>query len=292
MPAFNADSAYYFVKTQVAFGPRVPNTPAHDSCAAWLTKKLQGYADEVKVQETQVQTYDNRLLNIKNIIASFHPDRKRRILLCAHWDTRHIADQDKIDQDKPIPGANDGGSGVGVLLEIARQLKIEKPNIGIDIILFDAEDQGPPSSNLLGKENTWCLGSQHWAKHPHEKNYMAQYGILLDMVGAQNATFTMEGVSMIYAKHIVRKIWNTAAGIGYSHYFVFDQTPPITDDHLYLNELTGIPTIDIIHHDYTTPTYFGNFWHTHNDNMDIIDKNTLKAVGQTILTVIFEEQTT
>ncbi len=284
VPEFNSDSAYNFIDKQVSFGPRVPNTPSHDSCGEWLIGQLKRFGWEVSVQRSTVKAYDGTQLKMKNIIGSHDPSNKQRLLLCAHWDTRPFADEDFQDVDQPILGANDGASGVGVLLEIARHVGLTDPNIGIDIILFDTEDYGKSNVN-----NSFCLGSQYWAKHPHKGNYRAKYGILLDMVGASNATFAMEGTSMAYAPKVMRKIWDIGNQIGYSKHFIFKKTQALTDDHYYINELIGIKTIDIIQYDASTRSKFGSYWHTHQDNMDIIDKATLKAVGHTILTVIFYE---
>ncbi len=292
-PEFNSDSAYYYIQKQVDFGPRVPNTETHTACASYLAEKLRAYGAELIVQEATVKAFDNTPLKIKNIIAQFNKSNSNRILLFAHWDTRPFADycEEPERRDEPILGANDGASGVAVLLEIARQLCKTTPYIGVDIILFDAEDYGQPEHrNLSYKENTWCLGSQYWAKNKHNPDYYARYGILLDMVGEKNATFTREGISMFYASSIVDKVWNIAAKLGYSDYFSFEKTQQITDDHLYVNQFGNIPSIVIIQHDNTTETNFGAYWHTHNDNMDIIDKNTLKAVGQTVLEVIYTER--
>lgn len=288
VPSFNSDSAFSFVEKQVSFGPRIPNTPQHDSCAAWLIQKLNTYTDTVIVQNTTVTAYNSAVLKIQNIIASFNPENKNRILLCAHWDTRPYADQDEKDKEKPILGANDGASGVAVLLEIARVLSTADITKGIDIILFDAEDYGPPSWEYTSNKDAYCLGTQYWAKNLHTNNYYAEFGILLDMVGAPDANFCMEGTSMHFAPSIVRKVWNKAASIGYRKYFCSEQTAPITDDHLYINQITGIPTIDIIHYDPTTESRFPDYWHTHNDNLKNIDPATLKAVGQTLLYVIFD----
>jgi len=214
-------------------------------------------------------------------------------LLCAHWDSRPYADHDPNPalRNKPVEGANDGASGVGVLMEIARQIHLEAPTIGIDIILFDAEDYGPHQDNQSGTSGTewWGLGSQYWSKNPHKKGYFARYGILLDMVGASGAVFPMEGISMQYAREILKKVWNTANRIGYSAWFVYEPGQMITDDHYFINTIANIPTIDIIHLDKNTETGFYPYWHTTKDNLAAIDKNTLMVVGQTVLTVIYEE---
>ncbi len=293
IPNFNADSAYFYVKTQVDFGPRVPNTSAHLKCAAWLISKLKADSANMTVQSGKITAYNGNQLNFQNIIASWKPALNNRVLLCAHWDARPYADQDKdpANRRKPIDAANDGASGVGILLEIARQISIAQPAIGIDIVLFDAEDYGPPQDQRTGEdtEKWWGQGSQYWAQHPHRENYTAKYGILLDMVGAPNATFLREGISMNYAASIVRHVWNTAETAGYSNYFIDEDGTYVTDDHLFINRILNIPTIDIIHLDRTSPSGFYPYWHTTQDNMQSIDKKTLQAVGQTLLTVIYEE---
>lgn len=292
VPVFNADSAYVYVGKQLSFGPRVPNTKAHAQCAAYLTTELRKYAPEVIVQKGQVYAYDKTKLNFQNIIGSWKPESQNRVLLCAHWDSRPFADHDPdpANRRKPVDGANDGASGVGVLLEIARQISIKEPTVGIDIIFFDVEDYGPhqeePSDN---SPDHWGLGSQYWAKNPHRAGYNAKYGILLDMVGAAGATFYMEGISMQYASDIVKMVWTTANRIGYSSSFIFEKGGYITDDHLPINVIANIPTIDIIHQDRNTESGFYPFWHTTGDTYDKIDKHTLKIVGQTVMTVIYEE---
>src|SRR5436190_10397586 len=190
-PRFNADSAYDFVKAQCDFGPRIPNTKQHDACADYLSAKLKTFTPDVIVQKGTVVTFDHVKLTIQNIIASFNPENKNRVLLFAHWDTRPWADQDSTESGKSFSGADDAGSGVGILLEIARQLSITKPSVGIDIALFDAEDWGAKNSTLE-TEDSYALGTQYWARKPHVANYTANFGILLDMVGAHNATFLME----------------------------------------------------------------------------------------------------
>jgi hypothetical protein len=290
VPTFNADSAYAYVKAQVDFGPRVPLTKAHADCAKYMVTELKKYADSVIVQKGIVTTFDNKNIECKNIIAQFNPQQKRRVLLCAHWDTRPWSDSDTIRPGEPNDGASDGASGVAVLLEIARQLKQSKPAIGIDIIMLDMEDYGEPDNTPYErKQDTYALGTQYWAKNTHVPNYYAEYGVLLDMVGAKNATFSRERYSLQFASSVVTKVWNTANQIGYSDYFLYRDGGYVTDDHYYINTLAKIPCIDIIQHDPATRSGFGSYHHTHADNMDIIDKNTLKAVGQTLLHVIYSE---
>ncbi len=289
---FNADSAYYFVEQQVKFGPRVPNSKAHQECAAWLEKTLKTYTLQVAVQPFTAKAYNGTVLNCKNIIASFNPKNSARVLLCSHWDSRPFADNDPDSayHRTPIDGANDGASGVGILLEIARQLMISPAAIGVDILLLDGEDYGAPQdAGFIGSDD-WALGSQYWSRYPHVNAYGARYGILLDMVGAENAVFTMEGTSMYYAPDIALRIWNMGAAIGYSDYFSTERTNAITDDHVYINQLRQVPTIDIIQHDQSTQSGFYQNWHTMKDNMKGISKPTLKAVGQTILTVVRKEK--
>ncbi len=293
-PEFNADSAYQYIYEQVAFGPRVPNTSAHKACGLWLESELKGYGFDVILQEAIVPAWDGSKLEMKNIIGQFNKESKERILLCAHWDTRPYADKDTVDRFKPIDGANDGGSGVGVLLEIARQLSITSPGYGVDIIFFDAEDYGTIHDagyqSVQQMLDDWCLGSQYWARNMHVANYSPKYGILLDMVGAPNATFPKEGLSMKFAGHKVTEIWKAADGLGYGNYFVKKMAGAITDDHTFINNIAGIPTLDIIDMDVDGQYWgFGSFHHTHADNMDIIDKKTLKAVGQTVMEAVYQK---
>ncbi len=289
-PAFSSDSAYAFIEQQVAFGPRVPNTEAHRKAAAYLSSKLENYGLELTQQRAEVIAFTDKTLNIVNIIGEYRPELPNRVMLFAHWDSRPFADQDTTDRDKPIDGANDGGSGVGILLEVARQLQIQQPEIGVDIFFFDAEDYGQPSNDIRKrKRGTWCLGSQYWAVNPHKENYQPNYGILLDMVGAKNARFTKESISMYYAPDIVDMVWDIAARLGHAGHFSMQHTTHVgEDDHMYINKIAKIPSIDIIQYDPSTRV-FAPHWHTHADNMDVIDKNTLQAVGETVLATILEE---
>jgi|SRR5690554_2502301 len=289
-PTFSSDSAYYFIQKQVDFGPRVPNTEAHLNAAKYLSEKLGSYGFNIIEQKTRVTAFDDTKLSIINIIGEYKAELNNRILLFAHWDTRPFADQDKKRKAMPIDGANDGGSGVGVLLEVARQINLLKPNIGIDIIFFDGEDYGQPSSDMRPqKSDSWGLGSQYWGKNLHKANYNANFGILLDMVGAKDAIFAKERISRHYAPHIVDKVWSIASELGHGKHFVNQETNHVgVDDHLYVNQLAKIPSIDIIQYDPSTGA-FAPHWHTHDDNMDIIDKATLQAVGETVLATIIKE---
>lgn len=291
VPAFDADSAWVFVENQVKFGPRVPNSEAHVACGNYLTSELKRFGAQVYEQEATLTAYNGTQLKAKNIIGSFNPENSKRVLLFAHWDSRPYADHDKdpANHKKPIDGADDGASGVGVLLEMARQFSIKSPAIGIDIIFFDAEDYGTPEFVKEYKENTWCLGAQFWAKNPHVKGYKADFGILLDMVGAKNASFFKEATSMRYAPQIVEEVWSTARDLGYGKFFINAEGGAITDDHQYVILGRNIPCIDIIYTDPESDNGFGPHWHTQNDTMDNIDRETLKAVGQTVLQVVYNQ---
>lgn len=292
-PVFSGDSALSFVDKQVSFGPRVPGTPAQTACADWLAGKFRSFGADVTIQQATVKVYDGTSVPMKNIIARYQPGKSNRILLMAHWDSRPFADQDPDPgrRDLPIAGANDGGSGVGVLLEIARALQLLPTPLGIDLILFDVEDYGAPAHRVAdGKPEFWCLGSQHWARNPHIPGYFARFGILLDMVGTPNAVFTLEEVSRFYAQSVVDKVWTAGNNLGYGKFFSYQKTPQLIDDHRFINEIIGIPSIDIIQNDASTDSGFGLFWHTQSDNMSNVSRETLTAVGQTVLRVIYSEK--
>lgn len=291
--SFNADSAYHYIEKQVSFGPRVPNSEGHRVCGNYLADQLKVFGAKVTEQEMPVTAYNGTVLQAKNIIGSYNPTALKRVLLFAHWDTRPYADMDAdpANHKQPIDGADDAGSGVGVLLEIARQFGKQAPEVGVDIIFFDAEDYGTPDFHTGEQaQDTWCLGSQFWAKNPHQPGYRANYGILLDMVGSKNAAFFKEQVSMEYAPNIVDKVWTKARALGYGKYFINALGGGVTDDHLYVNRGRNIPSIDIINYDQDSETGFGSYWHTMDDTMKNIDKETLKAVGQTVLEVVYNEK--
>lgn len=293
-PDFDGDSAYVFVDKQVSFGPRVPNTKEHIACGDYLVSELKRFGADVQEQKMILTAYDGTKLNARNIIGSYGLDKKSRVLLFAHWDTRPYSDHDSNSENhhKPLLGANDGASGVGVLLEVARIIQSKSPEVGVDIIFFDAEDYGMPdfAEKSLIEGNTWCLGSQYWAKNPHTPNYKAKYGILLDMVGADGATFYKEEYSRIYARNIVEKVWSTAGQLSLGKFFIGENMGGITDDHVPVNEIRQIPSIDIIDYKPNTENGFFHSWHTQKDDMSNISKETLKAVGQTVLEVIYKEK--
>lgn len=288
-PEFSSDSAYLFTQQQLDFGARVPGTSAQQKCAAYFEQKLRNYGASVVVQKTNVVVYNGKSLPCINVIASYNPTIKRRLLICTHWDSRPFADRDDSAVAKPILAADDGASGSAIMLEIARQLQKKNPEIGVDLVFLDVEDYGQPEYDLNQKQGDfYCLGTQYWCNNLHVPNYKAENGILLDMVGAKGATFTYEGVSMQYAPEFMKQVWRNADALGYSNFFLKQNTNQIIDDHYYINTMTKIPTIDIINRTYTTMTGFAAHWHTHEDNMNIIDKLTLEAVGETVLATIYD----
>lgn len=295
VPQFDADSAYLFCQQQCDFGPRTMNSQAHDDCGKWIAEKFAQLGCEVSTQQASLTGYDGTTLKATNIIAVAHPEKPVHILICAHWDSRPWADNDP-DSTKwhtPVMAANDGASGVAVMLELARIIHNDSTlNVGIDFVCFDAEDWGTPRwSKQPEDEKSWALGAQYWAQqYQPSKGYVLQYGILLDMVGGQGAAFYQELSSLKYAPHVVEKVWNAARTAGYKDYFPAQNGGWITDDHGPINEIAGIPTIDIIpFYPNSQESSFGPTWHTVNDDMAHIDKNTLRAVGQTVLQVLYEE---
>ena len=291
-PTFSADSAYAFCKAQCDFGPRTMNSEAHEQCGAWIARQFQAYGMTVIEQRATLRGYDGTPLQSNNIIAQYRPEQKERIMICAHWDSRPWADNDPDSTNwrKPVLAANDGASGVAVMLELARLVSTETaPAVGIDFICFDAEDWGEPQwVTTTNTNNFWALGAQYWAKNPHRQDYKPRYGILLDMVGGQGARFYQESISLYHAAELVNRIWKAGATAGFSAYFPCEEGGSINDDHVPVNEIAHIPCVDIIHH--TPAEGFGPTWHTINDDMQHIDRSTLRAVGQTLVQVIYTEK--
>jgi Zn-dependent M28 family amino/carboxypeptidase len=291
-PKFSVDSAFSYVAKQCEFGPRVMNSAAHDSCGAWIAQKFESFGGKVICQTADLKLYDGTPIKSTNIIASFNVENPERIMICSHWDSRPWADQDD-DESKhktPIDGANDGASGVGVLLELARLIQQQAPSIGVDLICWDAEDCGTPSweENREESDRTWCLGSQYWAQHHHVDGYRARYGILLDMVGGPKTVFKKELFSERNAPRLVDKVWGFAHSLGYGEFFKFEDGGYVTDDHLPVMQ-SGIPCIDVIGSSVNGGS-FCHTWHTMLDNLQNIDKNTLNAVGTTVAEVVWCEK--
>ncbi len=294
-PQFDADSAYAFCEKQCSFGERTMNSKAHDDCAQWIVDKFKQYGCTVIEQKADLKGFDGTILKSNNIIASYKPELTTRILLCAHWDSRPWADNDPDSTNwrKPVMAANDGASGIAVMLEVARQIqKADSLQIGVDFVCFDAEDWGVPQwSDATDNGDSWALGAQYWAENPHKPGYEARFGILLDMVGGTGARFYQEGMSRQFAQSIVNKVWAAARTAGYESLFPNEQGGFVTDDHIPVNQKAGIPTVDIIaYYPNCQQSSFGPIWHTVNDTMENIDRNILKAVGQTVIQVLYSEK--
>lgn len=287
VPDFNADSAYRYVAEQVAFGPRTPGSAAHDRCARYLAAQLQRWCDTVITQPFTATLWNGSSVKGANLIGSLNPTADKRILIAAHWDSRLWADHDSDESrhHSPIDGANDGASGVGVILELARCMAQMPPSVGVDFLLFDVEDQGTPDWAEQRDNDSWCKGSQYWARNPHQPCYSALYGILYDMVGTANPRFTQEEISRQFAPTTLDKVWSVAQALGYEKVFLNLKTDPILDDHFYVNQLAGIPMIDIVQN--SVGHSFFPHWHTTADNMEAIDATTLKMVGDVTLKTLY-----
>lgn len=290
---FDADSAYASVVAQCDFGPRVPGSAAHDRCGDYIVARFKALGLSVSEQRADQKAWDGKVLHTRNIIAAYRPELADRIIICTHWESRPWADADPDSSlhREPVMAANDGASGVAVMLEVARKLEELKPELGIDFICFDSEDYGMPywaETDDVADGSDWCLGSQHWAAHPHVPGYKARFGILLDMVGGRDARFCFEGISMRYASEVMVHVWDAAGRAGASQLFLAEQGGYAQDDHVPMNEVAGIPTIDIIPYVEGEHT-FGATWHTTQDTPENISRETLKGVGQTLLQFLSEK---
>jgi len=288
IPAFDKEGAFAYVEKQCAFGPRVPGSQAHKACKEWMISEFESLGAKVHSQDFTGTLYTGEKMPGSNIIAQFNPEKSRRIFLSAHWDSRRVGEEDKdaSKKDKPIDGADDGASGVGVIMQIAKTITENPIDLGVDVVLFDVEDQGERDSKDI---ESWCLGSQYWAKNLYPSGYKPEYGILLDMVGAKNPRFAKDQVSRRFAPNVQEKIWNLANNMGYSDKFVNELGGNLTDDHYFVNVIADIPMVDIINQVKGSPHGFGPHWHTHDDNIDIIDKNTLRVVGQVVIATLYKE---
>ena len=284
-PPFDGAKALLYVRQQTAFGPRVPGAPAHEQCLNFLRTELAKCAPKVREQKFSMTGYDGALLHLTNLIDSFLPEAKTRMMLCAHWDSRPRADEepDSADALRPIPGANDGASGVAVLLHIASILAQHPPPVGVDLVFFDGEDYGKKSDLHF-----YCLGSKYFSTDL-SPDYRPEFGILLDMVGDLHARFPKEGYSRLFAPEIVELIWSSARKIGSTH-FIDEPYAEIFDDHHSLNTMAGIKTVDII-----DASMVGNtdadttrrYWHTLDDTADTCSAETLGSVGHVLLYIIY-----
>ena len=288
-PEFNSDTAYSYIVKQVDFGPRVPGSAAHDSCALFIANKLEQSGAQVKLQKGQVKRFDSTELSITNIIAGFYPEKKDRILLFTHWDTRFYSDYE-VDslKHKPVLGANDGASGVALLLEVARHLAEQEPQVGVDMIFFDAEDQGAPLDKGKFSEFDWGLGSQLWAESLKRKpKYL--YGVGVDMVAARGAKFAIEDISLSNYGFLVKRIWEMASTMGYDTLFIDTRTGPLINEHLFLFRDLGLRSVMIVENR-GRKHHYGGYWHTQQDNLDIIDKSVLGAVGEVVMCIVYSEK--
>lgn len=290
--AFSADSAMLWLKAQTDLGPRVPGSRAHDACVSYLTGRLRDFgADTVCVIGGSARTWEGKSLPVRNIFARYGADRPAHILLMAHYDTRPWADRDPepANREKPIDGANDGASGVAVILEIARNLGIKAAEVGVDILLTDLEDSGATEEAAAG-EDTWCLGAQDFAENlPYTPADRPRYGILLDMVGGKDARFHREYFSDRRASDATDRVWSMAARMGLGSRFIDAPGGAITDDHLPLID-AGIPVTDIIENMSAATGSFPATWHTLDDNFGNIDPQALSDVGRVVLNVIYYEK--
>jgi Zn-dependent M28 family amino/carboxypeptidase len=276
-PTFDGDNAYQYLIKQCDFGARVPGTPAHRACRDFLTKELQGFGAQV-VHQTFLQKLPltGQSVTLTNIVASFGVDQTERVLLCAHWDSRPLADHDPepANRSKPVPGANDGAAGVAVLLETARRLQRAAPRYGVDIIFFDGEDAGQS-----GRSESYALGAQYFADNK-DPNYRPRWGILLDLVGDRDLEIYQEEYSLRYAPELVEMVWQRAARLGLPA-FIAKPGYEVADDHLPLLR-AGLPCIDVIDFNY-------RYWHTSEDTPDKCSPASLAQVGQLILSLIYEK---
>lgn len=284
IPLFDADRAYDLVLSYEKLGPKPAGSEALARATTWIRQELETAGAKVLIQEVKVKPPVGPEVTARNVIGQFDPDKKERVLLSAHYDTRPFADEerDPKKQKQAVPGVNDGGSGTALLLTLAHALQNARPNVGVDLLFLDAEDAGIPSH-----ANSYCLGTQAWTKNPVPAGYRARFGINFDMVGRIGAVFPVEGHSGSRAASVVSKVHAAAQELGLSDYFPRQRTGFVIDDHVYLMEGLGIPVMDIIH--LTPEGRFPPEWHTLQDTSEFISREVLKAVGQTTLRVLWNE---
>jgi Zn-dependent M28 family amino/carboxypeptidase len=266
--------ALSYVEQQLAFGPRVPNTEGHRRMGDWLAAELAARADTVIVQSWTHTTKRGDRLALRNFFARIKPDAQERVLFVAHWDTRPRADQDRnlANQRLPVPGANDGASGVAVLLGVADALKTRPPAYGVDLLFVDGEDWGDFADSTES-----LIGSRYFAQRLPQ-GYAPLFAVVVDMVGDRDPQFYYEGNSENGAPEVVRRVWQTAERIGYGGVFIDGVRHTLTDDHVPLLE-AGIHAIDIIDFDYP-------YWHTRDDTLDKVSGETLAMVGNVLIALV------
>lgn len=283
VPRFDEDHAFSYLVAQCDFGPRNPGSDGYYACLDYLITELDQSANEIILQDFSYQERRyNKQYNLQNIIARFNPDSEFQTVISAHWDTRPWADQEDLrqDRDQPIIGANDGASGVAILLELAKIMGENPPPIGVNLVFFDGEDLGVP-----GENETYCQGSRFFAKNlpiprPDE-------AINLDMVGDKQLVLPIERYSLEYHPKLVRHLWDRAKDMGLDA-FIGRVDYAIYDDHIPLNEIAGIPSIDII--DFKYPNSYANFWHTMNDIPENCSEESLGQVGALMVDYIYNRE--
>jgi glutaminyl-peptide cyclotransferase len=271
---FNGGTAFTYVQQQMAFGPRIPNTPGHEKMGDWLLTTLRARADTVTVQDFSWTTKKGAKLRMRNFFARFRPQATDRVLFLAHWDTRPFADksQNLGQQRMPVPGANDGASGVAVLLGLADALKATPPTVGVDLLFVDGEDYGS-----FDDSTETLIGARYFAKH-QPPGYTTLYAVLLDMVGDKDLQFYQEGYSMASAPEVVQRVWQTADRLGYSKVFIARAGQTLIDDHVPLQQ-AGIRAIDVIDFDFP-------YHHTTEDTIDKVSAESLQIVGDVAVALV------
>lgn len=298
-PLFDPDTAMTYVTMQCAFGPRTPNSQAHQRCADWINATFTALGATVEEQHTTLTGFDGTAYDCRNIIAHVNPEAMDRVVIGAHYDSRLWADNDPdpANHQQPVMAANDGASGVAVMLEMARAIATMPLSFGVDFVCFDLEDQGTPGwakdtpkhDDEEDASNFWCLGSQYWAEQMAAQSYQPRYGIVLDMVGGRDATFAMEGYSKQVAITLVNMVWHLAEQLGFGHFFPIKEGGYLMDDHIPMNLTAHIPTIDIVPYCENGRSNFGETWHTVNDTPENIDPEAMRAVGQTLLQLLYND---
>jgi glutaminyl-peptide cyclotransferase len=274
---FDATSAFRYIETQVGFGPRIPGTEAHRRAAAWLDSLLRLRADTVIAQTWTHVTAAGDSLPLTNFVARFRPTAPKRLLFLAHWDSRPTADSPtSTDSTKPVPGANDGGSGVAALLGVADVLKRAPPSIGVDLLFVDGEDYG----DFTKTPKDVLIGSRYYAAHP-APGAQPLYAVLFDLVADKDLQIFEEGNSLVGAPEVVELVWNTAKDLGYGGTFVATPKHTLIDDHLELQKV-GIRAIDVVDFDYP-------WWHTKDDTIDKVSAASLQIVGDLAVALVRRE---